>query len=394
MSKKVTAYPRNVSAVDYASFLRIHRLQYKKGLAKAGGATESLLLSGLAGTLGGAAELVATAYNRGNGKNAAQNAFSEAQQQVASAFTEKANMTGRSKAKFEEKFKEKGIDAIPDSVFEGLKDDSGNPLTKETLKSLQQAANQEKNRDAVYIDVAMPNEMAYGYGAAWNNTFKIGTLAQAFNSSGGLGSAAALGIAGAGAGVGLNALSNLKTKAGGVNLTQIAGAGGAGAAKALNPFGINSSINPLDPKGATNLAGLAGMAPNENAVQFFQNIEFREFQFDFEIFCPEVIDRHIGEKIVKFFKYGMHPSAPAGTGVLDFPDVFIIEPMFKAKGKEPSKHYLMPNTKSCALTNFRVNVTPMNSIQTTFDGTFPLITISCTFKELTALVREDLDKGY
>ena len=105
MSKKVTAYPRSVSSVDYASFLRIHRLQYKKGLAKAGGATETLLLSGLAGTLGGAAELVAGAYNQGNGRNAAHNAFAEAQQQVASAFTEKANMTGRSKAKFEEKFK-------------------------------------------------------------------------------------------------------------------------------------------------------------------------------------------------------------------------------------------------------------------------------------------------
>jgi len=42
----------------------------------------------------------------------------------------------------------------------------------------------------------------------------------------------------------------------------------------------------------------------------------------------------------------------------------------------------------------QVNVTPMNTIQTTYDGTFPLVTVTVTFKELTALTKEDLEGGY
>ena len=175
---------------------------------------------------------------------------------------------------------------------------------------------------------------------------------------------------------------------------KILGAIGAGAAKAANPFGINSDLNPASAQGLTNLAGLAGMAPNENAVQFFSNIEFREFTFDFEIFTPSAADKAIAETLVRFFKQGMHPSAPAGTGVLKFPDVYIIRPKFKPERGSATNHYLLPQSKSCALTNLRVNTTPMNSVQTTYDGTFPLITISVTFKELTALTREDLEKGY
>ena len=128
--------------------------------------------------------------------------------------------------------------------------------------------------------------------------------------------------------------------------------------------------------------------------RFFSNIEFREFTFDFEIFTPGPEHKQIAEKLINFFKQGMHPSAPAGTGVLKFPDVYIIRPKFKPEGKAPINHALLPQSKSCALTNLRVNTTPMNSVQTTYDGTFPLITISVTFKELTALTREDLEKGY
>ena len=51
-------YPKNVSSTAFASFLEIERLQYKKGLEKAGGATETLLTSGLAGVLGGIGGLV------------------------------------------------------------------------------------------------------------------------------------------------------------------------------------------------------------------------------------------------------------------------------------------------------------------------------------------------
>ena len=56
-------YPKNVSATAFASFLEIERLQYKKGLEKAGGATEKLLTSTTAGVLGGIGGTIGKIYN-------------------------------------------------------------------------------------------------------------------------------------------------------------------------------------------------------------------------------------------------------------------------------------------------------------------------------------------
>ena len=395
----LTEYPAQVSKVDYASFLEIERLQYKKGLEKAGGATETLLTSGLAGFLGTISAGVAKAYNFGaSNPNAFEDEASQRAQDLLGQLqgvgnTSLADQSSGLGARDEEAQKYNSIDDIPDSELEKIQLSDGTNLSRAKLKELEQRAALRRNKDGQTINVALPNEMSYGYGAAWNNTFKIGTLAGAFNSTRGLVAGAGLATAGGALGKYLQKQKNLASDSdtdGGNILSAI----GAGAAKALNPYGINSNLNPAAPEGLTNLAGLAGMAPNENAVQFFSNIEFREFTFDFEIFTPGPEHKQIAEKLINFFKQGMHPSAPAGTGVLKFPDVYIIRPKFKPEGKAPTNHFLLPQSKSCALTNLRVNTTPMNSVQTTYDGTFPLITISVTFKELTALTREDLEKGY
>ena len=386
-------YPKNVSSTAFASFLEIERLQYKKGLEKAGGATESLLTSGLAGVLGGIGGVTASIYNVG----ADQSTISQLESTLAQAqgieATSIADQSGGLGVNEEIASKLESINDLTDAQLATVKDSNGNPVTREKLKEIQERAILRRNKDGQTINVALPNEMSYGYGASWNNTFKIGTLAAAFNSTAGLAAGAAITATGGALG-GLLEKQKQKASAGGTDGGKLLGAIGAGAAKAANPFGINSDLNPASAQGLTNLAGLNGMAPNENAVQFFSNIEFREFTFDFEIFTPSAADKAIAETLVKFFKQGMHPSAPAGTGVLKFPDVYIIRPKFKPERGSATNHYLLPQSKSCALTNLRVNTTPMNSVQTTYDGTFPLITISVTFKELTALTREDLEKGY
>ena len=386
-------YPKNVSSTAFASFLEIERLQYKKGLEKAGGATESLLTSNLAGFLGGIGTTVGGIYNTG----ADQSTISQLESTLAQAqgieATSIADQSGGLGVNEETASKLESINDLTDEQLAAIKDANGNPVTRDKLKEVQERANLRRNKDGQTINVALPNEMSYGYGASWNNTFKIGTLAMAFNSAAGLATAVGAAAVGGGAGAALEK-QRQKASAGGTEGGKLLGAIGAGAAKATNPFGINSDLNPASAQGLTNLAGLGGMAPNENAVQFFSNIEFREFTFDFEIFTPSAADKAIAETLVKFFKQGMHPSAPAGTGVLKFPDVYIIRPKFKPERGSATNHYLLPQSKSCALTNLRVNTTPMNSVQTTYDGTFPLITISVTFKELTALTREDLEKGY
>ena len=386
-------YPKNVSSTAFASFLEIERLQYKKGLEKAGGATESLLTSGLAGVLGGIGGVTASIYNTG----ADQSTISQLESTLAQAqgieATSIADQSGGLGVNEENASKLESINDLTDEQLATVRDSNGNPVTREKLKEIQERAILRRNKDGQIINVALPNEMSYGYGAAWNNTFKIGTLAAAFNSTAGLAAGVAVSATGGALGGLLQKQKNKASKSGsdGGNLL---GAIGAGASKAANPFGINSDLNPASAQGLTNLAGLNGMAPNENAVQFFSNIEFREFTFDFEIFTPSAADKAIAETLIKFFKQGMHPSAPAGTGVLKFPDVYIIRPKFKPERGSATNHYLLPQSKSCALTNLRVNTTPMNSVQTTYDGTFPLVTISVTFKELTALTREDLEKGY
>ena len=52
-------------------------------------------------------------------------------------------------------------------------------------------------------------------------------------------------------------------------------AGGAGAA--VDPMKVNSELSPK------NIAGLAGLAPNENSIQFFQRMQGRDFSFRFEL---------------------------------------------------------------------------------------------------------------
>ena len=386
-------YPKNVSSTAFASFLEIERLQYKKGLEKAGGATESLLTSGLAGALGSTGSFIGGLYNTGaeqSTQSQLESLLAQAQGIENTSIADQSNGLG---VNDETASKLESISDLTDDQLATIKDSNGNPVTREKLKEIQERANIRRNKDGQTINVALPNEMAYGYGASWNNTFKIGTLAMAFNSAAGLTAAGVGAAAGGAAGAALEKqrAKALKSGSPGGNLL---GAIGGGAAKALNPFGVNSDLNPANAQGLTNLAGLGGMAPNENAVQFFSNIEFREFTFDFEIFTPNATDKKIAETLVKFFKQGMHPSAPAGTGVLKFPDVYIIRPKFKPERGSATNHYLLPQSKSCALTNLRVNTTPMNSVQTTYDGTFPLVTISVTFKELTALTREDLEKGY
>ena len=386
-------YPKNVSSTAFASFLEIERLQYKKGLEKAGGATESLLTSGLAGALGSTGSFIGGLYNTGaeqSTQSQLESLLAQAQGIENTSIADQSNGLG---VNDETASKLESISDLTDDQLAQIKDSNGNPVTRDKLKEIQERANIRRNKDGQTINVALPNEMAYGYGASWNNTFKIGTLAMAFNSGQGLAAAGLTGAAGGAAGAALEKqrAKALKSGSPGGNLL---GAIGGGAAKALNPFGVNSDLNPANAQGLTNLAGLGGMAPNENAVQFFSNIEFREFTFDFEIFTPNATDKKIAETLVKFFKQGMHPSAPAGTGVLKFPDVYIIRPKFKPERGSATNHYLLPQSKSCALTNLRVNTTPMNSVQTTYDGTFPLVTISVTFKELTALTREDLEKGY
>ena len=98
----------------------------------------------------------------------------------------------------------------------------------------------------------------------------------------------------------------------------------ADAQGAINPLGVNSQLTP------TNLLGLGGLAPNENAMMMFSRMQMRSFDVTFELFARDDTEAGEIEGIIEWFKVGMHPTAtPQGTGgLLGFPDVFVLEPMF------------------------------------------------------------------
>ena len=248
----------------------------------------------------------------------------------------------------------------------------------------------------------LPNEFQYKYGADWNNEFKLGTLALAADDAGRF-----LATTGAGAviGGGSSALaqylsnpvsgnSSKVLKSLGIDPTKVVQGAAGGAAKAANLYGVNSQLNP------TNLAGLAGLAPNENSIQFFQRMQSRQFSFRFELAARNAKESKTIVEIIEWFKRGMHPGAKQGRGsavLLTFPDVFVLCPKFVKCDEQgnpigdPIQHPMMPKTKICALTNLTINTTPFGQLQTIFDGSIPLVTMELMFMETTKLTRADME---
>ena len=285
---------------------------------------------------------------------------------------------------------------------------NGETTTWNALKNDKDEVANERRKGLAASDlfVALPEEFQYGYKADWGNTFKMGTMALMADNAAKF---TALGALGAGAGAGFTAaLSNLQDMAGaagnipGVNADEYAANMAAGAQMATNPFGVNDSLSP------TNIAGLGGMAPNENAIQMFSRMGFRQFSFSFSFAARNPKESQDIQTIIEWFKRGMHPGSSNGKGsavLLTFPDVFVLEPMFMPVdetvdstgqrklevAEEPIQHPMMPKTKICALTSLNVNTTPMSAINTIFDGSIPLVTVELTFDETTALTRMDME---
>ena len=394
------SYPFNLATIPYASFLKIYKYSYDEGMAKVG-KTQN--------------DAIGSIQNSGLLKNINETLVDGAQFVYGANTSGRQWLTGEKDEEIIENFlQNKKLKDNPDFLLEGGTKDTlldevfsvdngwGAGESNTTLRELLGKKNAVKDfHDSgykkSYCNLAMPNEFQFDYNANWNNTFKLGTMALAADDPARaatvLAGGGALGMAGA-----LN--KNILTSNGGEGLANIAGlAEGAknGVLKAGDLFGVNSNI--LDP---TNLAGMAGLTPNENAIQFFKKMDFRQFDFTFELAARNANESQEIQKILKWFKEGMHPVSTdplgSGTGVLlGFPDVWKIEPRFTpgkqdgdmVEGGADVEHPMMPQTKLCALTQIRVNTSPMGQFATVFDGSIPLITVTLRFNELTALTRSD-----
>ena len=394
------SYPKKIASVPFASFMRINKYSYDEGMAEVGKQQNDVLgsvqNSGLVKSVTeGLADSAQWLYGDKTGGN---NYLAMEEEKMLAKFrdnTKDIHKPNDSSSRNWEDTRTK--EDLLNEEFE-VDNGWGTEPSKTTLNELLEEKKAAKNfhdqgyaKD--YCNIAMPNEFQYDYGANWNNTFKLGPVALAADDP-----ARAAMLLGAGGLVG--GVSSLGVNALGKNneLAAVITEGAKdGVGKAANPFGVNSDI--LDP---TNVVGLAGLAPNENAIQFFKKMEFRKFEFNFEFAARSDKESKEIQQIITWFKHGMHPVSKnadgGGAGVLlGFPDVWTLEPRFVPGNVEgeayvagtDKPHPMMPATKLCALSGMTINTTPMGQFNTVFDGTIPLITIRLAFNELTALTRSD-----
>ena len=384
----VIEYPTGLSAIPFASFLQIEKFSYEAAQKYAAqnfnDALGSLGRSSIAQLIDTAVDGLATVYGSGD------------------TSTEKGkvdvNQTLYTSAKKSRKTQKKiDINTADDSTRVKLKDGSITTIGQLKQKKQELIDRQSKGLMASKCMLPLPNEFQYKYGADWNNEFKLGTLALAADEAYRFG---AITGTGAIAGGGLQFLTDKLTqgsgaaKIGGVDPTKIVQGAVGGLKTAADPLKVNSELNPR------NVAGLAGLAPNENSIQFFERMQGREFSFRFELASRNKQESNRVIEIIEWFKRGMHPGSKNGKGsavVLTFPDVFVLTPKFVQCDEEgnalgdPMQHPMMPRTKLCALTGLTINTTPFGQMQTVFDGTIPIVTMELMFKETTKLTRVDME---
>ena len=402
----ILEYPMGISQVPYASFLKITRYEYQEALEKVAKNSNDALgafsrSAVMKNTVNLATKTASTVYNGAEFNadydyNRMQNEINESGEITSKKWWDPLNV-----------FSSKGKTEVPGGDKE-ITLPNGETTTWNALRNEKDEVMNERRRGLAASDlfVALPEEFQYKYSADWGNTFKMGTMALMADSAA---KYAALGTLGAGVGAGFTtAMSNLTKVAGkagkipGVNMDEYAANMAKGAQMATNPFSVGDALSP------TNIAGLGGMAPNENAIQMFSRIGFREFNFTFTFAARNPKESQQIQTIIEWFKRGMHPSSSNGKGsavMLTFPDVFVLEPMFMPVDEtvnsdgttklecadEPIQHPMMPKTKICALTSLTVNTTPMSAINTIFDGSIPLVTVELAFQETTALTRNDME---
>ena len=397
--KTVFEYPTGLSGIPYASYLQIEKYSYDEAQKKVqdsqNDALGSLQNSRIADIVEGGVNAVANIY--GSGESRETKNQRKIEKQLAEQDTFKlANARGPNRNK---KISLADADDDTEVIFNGKKTTVG-ALKKEKQRIADLNA---KGLMSTMCHLPLPNEFQYKYGADWNNEFKLGTLALAADDA-----LRAGGILALGAGLGalkqgaVNMLTGDKSgkpknDAASKKMKKIesmitSAAGGAGGA--VDPMKVNSELSPK------NIAGLAGLAPNENSIQFFQRMQGRDFSFRFELAARNKVESDLIIEVIEWFKRGMHPNSKNGKGsalMLTFPDVFFLTPKFvrcnengEIEGK-PIQHPMMPRSKLCALTGLTINTTPFGQLQTIFDGTIPVVTMELQFKETTKLTRVDME---
>ena len=135
-----------------------------------------------------------------------------------------------------------------------------------------------------------------------------------------------------------------------------------------------------------------GLALNPHASQKFNGINFRNFQFDFQLFARTLEESESIRQIIKMFKWAMHPEAmKTEISTLqkiywDYPNTFDIYLI------TPSTKYMF-NISQSALID--MNVTYGEEGASFFESGAPVqINLSLSFREMEILTKNRIEQNY
>ena len=136
---------------------------------------------------------------------------------------------------------------------------------------------------------------------------------------------------------------------------------------------------------------MSGVAANPKKELLFKNMDFRSFTFTYDFNSRSPAETEAIHKIIKTFKYHMHPEFKSGTAnfLYVYPSEFEIAYHLGAG----TNQYLHKHT-SCVLTDMDVKYNPHGQNVAHADGSPITIRIILSFKELAILTRDKIEEGY
>lgn len=137
------------------------------------------------------------------------------------------------------------------------------------------------------------------------------------------------------------------------------------------------------------MSAATGLAANPKKEQLFKGVDFRTFSFEYQFFPRSETEAANVLKIIKEFKYHMHPEFKDASNFLYiYPSEFDIS--YYQNGTE---NLNLHKHTSCVLQEMNVNYTPNGSFTTFPNGMPTQINVTLGFKELGLLTKDKVDDG-
>jgi len=229
--------------------------------------------------------------------------------------------------------------------------------------------NVSKSTSRGSIILYTPPNLQEGYAPEWNTTAQMGALGNMALTA--LQTASTQGLGAAGAEV-INQATNTGQ---GLNFAAKLLADQVGSA--VNSQGLGDAV----------LKRASGLALNPHLEALFQNVNFRNFTFDFTMAPRNRREAQEIHEIVQAFKYFAAPRYDrSDSGVFfKYPDVFNISYF-----NEDQTHKFQP----CALTSINVTRNPFETNATFYDGHPVQTQMTLNFTEIALVTKDHIDQGF